>query len=377
MTAGGTTETVRKREWSTVLFRRLARPLATVLVAGGVIGALVFGGYIIGRSVESAVIAENADLQSAFVEVERGTVERTLAFSGEVLPLMPVDVVFAGSGTITEVFISSEVWLQPGSRVLDVDELPVFASDPGVFLPYRDLQEGDEGPDVVGLQSFLTDLGLFLGEVDGTFETETRRAVETMYLEATGIKESVFRRSTIILLDRRLQVDMVLVARGQTIEEGSVIAALVAGAPVVYGEVNSSTASQLAVDDLVWLDGVADPVQGTIVGISAPAASADGRVLQSIEVEPVSDDDVEVGEKYRVTRVLESSESDGLIVPVLSVQTDSQGGTFVRVQSPVDALVPGRRVDVQIGVSDGTRVAVTGTGLMPGTMVEVPGGPNA
>ncbi len=355
------------------------RLVAIVLITGVAVAALVFGGYVIGQSVESAKSAETAKSQAVFVEIKTGRVERTLSFSGKVLPQMPIDLVYTGTGTITAVFTTTDSWLKPGSRILDVDGLPVFATDPTVFLPYRDLQQGDKGPDVTGLQTFLTDLGIFDSKIDGTFGPSTRRAVETMYLETSGLKRSVFLRSTVVLLDRRRKVDMLLVAPGQLIEAGAVIASLIDGSPIVHAEVSPSTARQLTVDDALRLDGAAssDPLQATVNEISEAMTTADGRVLQSIEIGPADDRDVRVGEKYRVTRVLESSEPEALIIPVLAVQTDGQGKTFIRIQPTHNATTPSERVDIQPGVSNGTHIAVTGIDLEPGTMIEIPGDPNA
>ena len=77
-----------------------------------------------------------------------------------------------------------------GAIPLDVAE--EAGAEPSV-MPARDLQSGDEGDDVLFLQTRLDNLRYFSGNLDGVYGEETREAVmafqQDMGLEPTGIAD--------------------------------------------------------------------------------------------------------------------------------------------------------------------------------------------
>lgn len=68
-------------------------------------------------------------------------------------------------------------WCSP---LIEVSGRPLLALE-GTVPAYRDLQEGDSGPDVTQLQDALRSCGFYAGTSDGVFGANTAKAVRQMY----------------------------------------------------------------------------------------------------------------------------------------------------------------------------------------------------
>ncbi len=122
--------------------------------------------------------------------VEQGSVTADLIVRGTPRYLDPVTVGLAASdanenlpSVATNVPMVGDL-VTEGSVVLEVWEGPVFALV-GELPAIRDLQPGDEGPDVKQLQQALARLGYEPGPEDGVFGVQTGDAVARLY-EASG-----------------------------------------------------------------------------------------------------------------------------------------------------------------------------------------------
>ncbi|XBH22448.1 peptidoglycan-binding domain-containing protein [Jonesiaceae bacterium BS-20] len=94
----------------------------------------------------------------------------------EVMPSAPQDR--AGVISATPLTKGSSVaWCSP---LIEVSGRPLLALE-GAVPAYRDLQEGDSGPDVKQLQDALRSCGFYSGASDGVFGANTAKAVRQMY----------------------------------------------------------------------------------------------------------------------------------------------------------------------------------------------------
>ncbi|NYD86587.1 peptidoglycan-binding domain-containing protein [Cellulomonas oligotrophica] len=83
---------------------------------------------------------------------------------------------------VTEVSVPAGSQLTAGASALEVNGRPVIATT-GAFPYYRDMVEGDTGPDVEQLQRFLVSRGFSTGGI-GPFGPQTARAVRELYRAA-------------------------------------------------------------------------------------------------------------------------------------------------------------------------------------------------
>ena len=82
----------------------------------------------------------------------------------------------AASGTLTSIDVSDGEVVQVGQQLFTVDARPVVAAV-GSMPAFRDLQQGDAGPDVRQLQELLQATGYYSGPFDGVFGATTHTAV--------------------------------------------------------------------------------------------------------------------------------------------------------------------------------------------------------
>lgn len=92
---------------------------------------------------------------------------------------VPITLSADAQSVVTEVGVPAGAELAAGVSALEVNGRPVIATT-GAFPYYRDMVEGDTGPDVEQLQRFLVSRGLSTGGI-GPFGPQTARAVRELY----------------------------------------------------------------------------------------------------------------------------------------------------------------------------------------------------
>lgn len=142
-----------------------------------------------------------AQLPVAEVPVVTATVEEralsaTVTATGELRVAGMIEVVVSapedrvGVVSATPLFKDAAVaWCSP---LIEVSGRPLLALE-GAVPAYRDLREGDSGPDVTQLQDALRSCGFYLGASDGVFGPKTANAVRQMY------KENSYKVPTIVV----------------------------------------------------------------------------------------------------------------------------------------------------------------------------------
>lgn len=148
--------------------------------------ALVAGGWYASALLQSPAQREAAasapSPATITTEVTRGDLSTTVTSRGTVARQSTSEVALAGQSAgavVTGAGAGAGQTVSAGAKLLEVNGRPLVAL-PGSFPLYRDLAEGDEGPDVRELQQGLDAAGLDV-TADGIFGKSTTQAVELLY----------------------------------------------------------------------------------------------------------------------------------------------------------------------------------------------------
>jgi peptidoglycan hydrolase-like protein with peptidoglycan-binding domain len=117
-------------------------------------------------------------------EVESGDLADTVSFNAVVGRSSRQELAVAAAGLVVVTAQPTAVGAEitAGSVLLETNGRPLFAL-PGAFPFYRDMAQGDTGPDVSQLQSGLAAAG-FAVTVDGRFGSTTMSALKKLYARA-------------------------------------------------------------------------------------------------------------------------------------------------------------------------------------------------
>ena len=295
-------------------------------------------------------------------EVALRTLERTEEISG-----------FAGFGDSFGAPTSAQgvtTWLpdegavlRPGATLARVDERPVTWTT-GDLPMYRELRQGDEGPDVVQLQEFLAEQGLLeRDQIDGDFGRATRAAVKA-WQEHVGLKEtgSVDASQLVFLPYDRIRVHSASDLGGPFdrdsitfTEPDAAVTATVTGSQRRLLERSGGIEVETA-------DG--RTVSATVRDVRTSASRSD---TGAIQFDVTLHTATELGAEPVRINVTETLAEDALTVPVSAIVALREGGYAV------ETLSQGRRtyVNVELGEFADGFVEVRGD-LAPGDRVMVP-----
>jgi hypothetical protein len=348
---------------------RFPMRLGSIALQGALLLILPLAGFVVGRKVESVTTPDRGQA-AVWMPVSAERVTRSVSFSASVVATPPRPVVARGAGTVTATAVAAGEIVASGTHVLDIDGLAVFASDPSEFLPYRDLARDDAGPDVAALQTFLGKLGYLDGEPTGVFDVLTAAAVSTLFLDSSGRSKDVFPQSSILLVESSGAIEAMTVRAGDLISVGDEVLRVDAGAPATLSDITPPTPAELQVGSAVSLVGRSenDPTAGTIESVDILQVEPGSDNSRRVVITVVDSSGLRDQDQFRASVAIESSADGELSVPVVAVRTDSSGKNFVRARAPGEDT---KTVPVTLGVSDGTRVAITRGDLGADSMVEV------
>ncbi|WP_158374386.1 peptidoglycan-binding domain-containing protein [Cellulosimicrobium cellulans] len=158
----------------------------SLVVAGTLVGGLVGGWFAAERLQSPAQVAARAEPpkpSDILATVTVGELTEQVTARSEIVreSASSVEVALAGAeqSVVTANRVPPGSDLRPGAAVLEVNGRPVIATT-GAFPYYRDMAEGDTGPDVEQLQRFLISCGYRTGGV-GQFGPQTAWAVRQLY----------------------------------------------------------------------------------------------------------------------------------------------------------------------------------------------------
>ena len=252
-------------------------PAAVLGVAVGVAGTVVAAPFLENGADAAAIDQVEADLATAPVEI-RDLIEE-VDWIGDLGYGQPVDIPAPFEGTVTGTVTAGDV-LRRGDTVVEIDQQPVVLFY-GEVPSWRDLTEGDEGPDVRQLESNLVALGYDpdgLVTVDEEYTSATEDMVER-WQAALGLEET-----------GEVASGDVIVVDGPV----SVTTAPTVGQPARDGEVLGSVSARAVVTDVVA------PQAGTIEQVIEAGATvehgtvlyvADGVEVVAVTLDPAADAD--------------------------------------------------------------------------------------
>lgn len=151
------------------------------LVSGGL-------GFLVGQAsvtpLEAALVASPPEIKKIAVPVERGRLVDSFALPAELveggfqtsvslMSVAPHPVVTARHARVGDE-------LENGQVLIEIADRPIFAFH-GPRPAFRDLFVGDAGKDVAQLQTSLTAIGLYDGDIDGFLGPRTAAAIRALY----------------------------------------------------------------------------------------------------------------------------------------------------------------------------------------------------
>ena len=264
-------------------------------------------------------------------------------------------------GVVTTTHVGVGDSVEALAPVVDVNGTTLWAVT-GADPIYRDLREGSSGEDVRTLEVSLSSAGYDPGEVDDTFNEDTRRAVEEWQeaedLPVTGdiqVGSLVWVRPASTVLEAPPAV-------GSAVQAGDRLLTAGTQARVARVALDQADAARVSMGDPVSIDvdGVDEPVTGEVVA-AAVLPDQDGTYEVTVDID--SPEGSKVGMEGAASIVVDVR-ADVVTVPTgVLVSTD---GRITSVDVLVDGEVESRSVTV--GLITPTLAEVT-SGVVAGDLV--------
>ena len=275
-------------------------------------------------------------------------------------------------GTVTSLGITDGKAVKALTRLAGINGQAVYGI-PSSYPLYRDLAEGDQGPDVTALQKALAAAGYDPGEADGEFGDGTADALADWQANHSLDETGALTLVSFVSYKPGAVVDEVAVAVGDRVQAGAKLATLAPTSSLVASaEVSQLDVAQLKVGQQVTLtfdalDGA--ETSGTVDEIADTPASSTAEAGTSTVVQyPVT---VRIGKLPSGARtgmtgqasVVTASRRNVVVVPSSAV-----GGTSANpsVQVVEDGTTVSRPVVVGLVTTQGSEIL---TGLKAGEQV--------
>jgi hypothetical protein len=278
---------------------------------------------------------------------------------------------------VTRVNLKHGGVLEAGSVPIEVEGRPVIAV-PGRFRFYRELRQGDNGPDVVQLQRALDAAGLPVTGEAGRFGPRTRTALNRLYSKAGyDPPGDVLNTGELWVLPRLPRsIERVVATTGMVVGAEDKVLATFRRQTRLRGSVppGSSVPVRPGSPVRVLSDEVTDPLAGKVISVGEDGSVESGDTDAPGTPVVVQLDDsrarLSSDSSYQVTITGAGTAAPVLAVPVTAVNQMADGSQFVAVAEHGRV----RNVGVRIGIrADGwvaVRPAASGR-LRPGSKVVV------
>ena len=275
-------------------------------------------------------------------------------------------------GTVTSVSLTEGKAVKALTKLVGIDGKAIYGIPTGYPL-YRNLAEGDEGPDVTALQRALAAAGYDPGDADGEFGGETAEALADWQADQELDETGRLELATFVSYKPSAVVDEVDVAVGDKVQAGGKLATLAPTSSLVAtADVSQLDVAKLKVGQRVTLtfdalDGA--DASGTVDDIADAPESTEGSAGTTTVVQyPVT---VRIGKLPTGTRdgmtgqasVVTASRRNVVTVPSSAIGGSSTNPT---VQVVEDGAVSTRSVVVGLVTTPGSEIL---TGLQAGEQV--------
>lgn len=285
------------------------------------------------------------------------TLERTVATRGVLGFGTGRQMTAGGEGRVTGVWVSVGSVVEAGDTVLEVEGRPMVAVE-GSRPLWRDLAQGDRGPDVEILQMGLAEQGYLTFEPDGRFEAETRAGLRA-WQEDHGFPDAdgVFRIDDWLVGSWPGRISQVEVVSGGFVQPGSPLVALTGEDPSISIELIPSDRLRVSPEDSarVEVPATGQAAGGTLDSVEvSPKTLDDGSLVYPGRITLVEDLEAPEGTQVRVTIVVDRA-VDVVAVPLAALVSDADGSAAVQVVDS-DGLI--ETMPVELGVSEGAWVEI-------------------
>lgn len=275
-------------------------------------------------------------------------------------------------GTVTSVSLTEGKAVKALTKLVGIDGKAIYGIPTGYPL-YRNLAEGDEGPDVTALQRALAAAGYDPGDADGEFGSETAEALADWQADQELDENGRLELATFVSYKPSAVVDEVDVAVGDKVQAGGKLATLAPTSSLVAtAEVSQLDVAKLKLGQRVTLtfdalDGA--DASGTVDDIADAPESTEGSAGTTTVVQypvtvriaklPTGARDGMTGQASVVT----ASRRNVVTVPSSAIGGSSANPT---VQVVEDGAVVTRPVVVGLVTTQGSEIL---TGLQAGEQV--------
>lgn len=273
------------------------------------------------------------------------------------------------SGTVTTINIAQGQEVSVGAVLYSVNLRPVVIAQ-GDVPAFESLAEGSTGADVTQLQSMLTALGFYSGEIDGGFGYRTESAVKAWQRSLNIADDGVVQAADIVFvptLPTRVALDTEKVTRGAILSGGEPV---VRGLPVAPNFTVPVTDSQAGLmptgtrveisspTGLKWEGYVVDRLTGKDNAIAVVLNGKDGASICGEECR-----EIPVTEQSLLhSQIITAETVKGLTVPSAALLSAADGTLSVidseSVEHKVTVVASARGMSVIEGIAEGTLVRV-------------------
>lgn len=305
-----------------------------------------------------------------FVSVAPGEVGSSITLN-TVAQWEPTPVgVNEAAGVVTGVSVAPGDEVVAGTQLYSVDLRPVVVAQ-GEVPAFRAIGSDIQGEDVRQLQSMLSELGYFDGDIDGQARWSTTQAIMA-WQKALGVGQSgTVELGDVIFvpaLPTRISLDTEVIHRGAALAGGEEVVRALPPSPVFTLPVTGAQAAMIptgtevqieAVGGDVWQAIAADQVvdaesQTVTVALTGPdGAAICGQECGQIPV---------TGQARLASTIVTVPTVQGLVVPSAALVSDASGQVAVIDETgsriPVTVMTAARGMSVIEGVADGVRVRV-------------------
>ena len=328
------------------------------LVATGLVAAAWYAQVGVGAADETG---GDETVELNFAEVVETDLTETTRYDGTLGRIQGNPISVRMEGTVTAL-PEEGTTLSQGDVVVWIDNQPVVLLY-GELPAWREMRQGAQGPDVLQLETALTELGFNEDEsrmtVDENYTSATRRVVED-WQESVGVEaDGVVDLGEVIFLPGPVRVDALQVTVGDVVGPGTPV--LTTSSDEIEVSFGLPLADQGKIDvgdpvEITLPDGTA--TTGVIVDIATVATqSSDGDAVFEVVV---TLDDVSVAngiEEAPVWVDAVTDRADGVLaVPVEALLVLAEGGYAV-----------------EVGEGTGTRLVPVTVGFYASGMIEVRG----
>ncbi|NQX13193.1 hypothetical protein HQQ80_16320 [Microbacteriaceae bacterium VKM Ac-2855] len=262
------------RPWRVIWF-----VVIVALVAGG---ALWLGGTV--TSPEQVAIDAGDERIPIDVAVESRVVGETTTLQGAVRAGLSIDVEAIRPADASRAVVE-QVLSPVGTTVSARSVLAVVSARPMIVLPlaiplYRDLATGDEGADVIRLQTALAKAGFEVTDT-GVVDGETQEAIRDLYDEAGFDPPGGFGVKTTIDLQELVQIPGDTAVVTDIVDAGSIL-----GGTAAVSSHGSSTAPMSAPGTDTGSDPTSTGAPSADDSTPRAPGSSTGEVLATLQVRP-------------------------------------------------------------------------------------------